>query len=563
MREEIANIKKIYDLLQKYYSNIEELIKIRFIHIYDIVNKYFVELTNTMKELQMPHDLNDLTKFRMYHLLNLSWLLLQKIYQNISFVIDEDPDNTSKSEGEKYLIKLKEMTTTYSTLVLKIQLYDTSFLESIDIQSQNYKDINTWFRSNTHSIPLYVFISTKLIDKYFKEGNRSEAKKIIDLIELDKTFILDENSWNNSFLSYGLLPETQIFDSVDALKHHYFKSDNEDDTNIGEILFIRMLPSNNNINLYLPQKTWMPNVPLDTDQIKESKIVNIQSKKSKDSKLSINIEIKGATADKFVCIEQIEVSSFRLLRYFHYYEMNKKGGWKYDPTMDSKNPAFIPWEQRPENKEKAEQQKKDREQQKKYKSNNNNKYNKDEDTSKVQKPPVQPYVPKERLQKILTNASGRPDAYNNTLERTIIESHQITKTQIKISEVRIDAGIVNNILIEANKITSKFYSDISKKYNKIYDITNEDIELLSTRIAKAILSTLKLDVIDSHLYYINDFQNIYTKEFIHISRTETKNAGLTLKMFSFITDKIHTFLFKPNSKFIKLPMELSNLKNLI
>jgi hypothetical protein len=560
MREEITNIKNIHTLLQKYYESIEDIVKVRFIDVYDIVKKYLLDLNSAIKGIKFQVDQSDEDKFELYHLLNLSWILLQKVYQNISFVIDEDPDNTSKSESDSYLIKLKEMSAKYSKMVLNVHIYDSDFLESVSIQSEKYNYINKWFRKYTHSIPLYVFITTKLIDKHFKAGNKSDAKKILDTVELDKTFILKENLWSSSFLSYGLLPESQVFESVDEIKNYFFKSKAEDDTEtVGEILFIRTLPANDHVSLYLPQKSWMVHIPLNNEQIKESKIVNIKPKKNKDNKLSFEIEVKDSSADKFICIEQLDSSTYRLVRYFHWYEMNKTGGWKYDPTKDPKNPAHIPWELRPENKEKAEQQKQERENRSKWKPKNDGPPR----DRGPQKPPGLPYVPRERLQKLLNKSSNRPEAYNKILERKIIESNKITKTQLKLTEIRIGNDVINRIKINAIKLSATFFADVSKKYKRVYDITADDLAILSNRIAKSILTTLKLDIIDSHLYYIDDFQNIYTKEFIHISKTETKNAGLTLKIFNLIIDKVHNFLFKPDSKFIKFPAELSDLRSKI
>lgn len=543
MRKEITNIKNIYTLLHKYYGSIEDIIRIRFINIYDVVKKYLVQLSSTIHSITSKLDISDENKFELYHLLNLSWILLQKLYQNINFVIDEDPDNTSKSESESHLIKLKEMSTKYAKLVLDVHLYYSDFLESISIQSDKFSDINKWFRKYTQSAPLYVHITTKLIDTNFKTGNKIEAKKILDFIEQDKTFILNENKWSSSFLSYGLLPEPDIFETIDKLKEHYFKSDNETDETIGEIVFIRMLPSNDHISLYLPKKSWMANVPLNDEQIKESKIVNIQPKKIKENNLLFDIEIKNVTADKFICVEQLDETTYRLVRYFHWYKIS--GGWTYDPTKDPKNPSHIPWALRPENKEKAEQQREHRTNRPENKEN----------------PPVLPYVPKERLQKLLTKSSSRPEAYNKILERKIIESNKITKTQLKINEIRIGNDIINRIKIDSLKIAAVFFTDVSKKYKRVFDITTDDLAVLSNRIAKSILVILKIDAIDSHLYYISDFQNIYTKEFIHISKTETKNAELNLKIFNIIIDRVHNFLFKPNSKFINAPAELSDLKH--
>jgi hypothetical protein len=557
MREEIINIKTIHVLLQRYYKSIEDVLKVRFIDVYDTSNPYIVQLSNTVSKITLEPIESEEDKFKVYHLINLSWIVLQKLYQNISFVIDEDPNNTSKSESESHLIKLKEMSAKYSKLALTVRIYDLDFLDSITI-TKKFSEINKWFRKYPQSVPLYVHVTTKLI-----VDNKEEAKKILDTIELDKTFTLNETMWSSSFLSYGLLPEPELFESIDNIKDHYFKNE-PDLESVGEIIFNRMLPANDHVSLYLPQKSWMVGVSLNVDQVKESKIVNIQPKKTKGHNLLFDIKVTNADADKFICVEQIADSSYRLVRYFHWYKV--VGGWTYDPTKDPKNPAHIPWADRPENKDKNQGWKYDPTKDPKNSAHipwADRPENKDvaRSSESGQRPPTLPYVPKERLQKLLTKSSNRPCAYNKILEQKVIDSNKITKTQLKLSEIRIGNDVINRIKIDALKIASVFFTDVSKRYKQIYEITTDDLALLSNRVAKSVISTLKLDIIDSHLYYINDFQNIYIKEFVHISKTEAKNSELNLKMFNIIIDGVHNFLFKLNSKFIEVPVELSKIKH--
>lgn len=663
MKKEIENIKKLYSLLLKYISGIDDLLKARFIDVYDKVKIHTTILKSSMNDIDKYYymdNFEDEKKFDAYHLLNISWITLQKLYKELNFVIEEDYEITSSSESKNLLDNLKKLNSDYMKITLNIDIYNVDFLQTIGVESEDHLKLQKYFQRYDHSVPLYIYKITSLIDKYFKTGEVSKAKDIIDAVEVDKSFILKEKEWKNSLLSYGLVPENKLFLSVPDVKKYYFNTTDNEST-VGLITFHRLLPTNNHINFFLPTKTWKATDPLTKEQIEGSKILEIMDVKKPVEKVfrmdTFKIEIENPDADKFICVEKINgIKPFRLLKHFYYLDPedksdttakpedtisksdtdksdtkdksgtedksdttaksdtksdkpedtkdkseteDKSGGWTYDPTKDPKNPAFIEWKDRPENKEKYEQQQKEQKDRsdkpdkaKKEKSDkwvydptkdpkkpefiewkdrpeNKEKYAQQQKDKGKKRPfksfapraPPQvsqtPYVPKERLQKLLSNMGDRPNAYNKHLEDQIILSNNIKKSHPFIMDIKVGFDIINNIKATSNKIAQEFFTKVlSKKYKRVFDIDNDDLIILSNQIVKNVIKSLKIDLIDSHLYYMNDFQTLYTTEFLHVVKTETKNAGLDLKIYNHIIDKVHTFLFKPNSKFLKVPIEL-------
>jgi hypothetical protein len=264
----------------------------------------------------------------------------------------------------------------------------------------------------------------------------------------------------------------------------------------GTILFTRIVPSTKHINFNLPRKTWKVNESIDEEQIKESALVEIVQ----HDKLS---EVPKLKFDIEVIDNDITPDKFLCIEKIF---ENKFRILK-----------FFTFSQ---------------------------------------------LVSKDRLKKLLLKSTQRPEAYNSIIENIIINNNKLDKTQLVIYNTKIDISVINSIMIAANDISKTFYIEFAKKnkeQKKIFDMF-DSIPTLSTRIVKKMLEILGIDIVDSHLYYINDFQILYTNEFRNISISEVKNAVLTNKIFKYVTDKVHKFIITPNSNFIKSAVDLSILK---
>lgn len=219
----IENIYDAIESIESYYENILEYIKSND-YVKDLLDK--VSNIKSKFSKSLPQNIDEQIKFIHYYVI--LCYLLDELYSLLDFN-DIKKNNTDISNTKSIRIgeMFNKITTIYKSYIMDVsrqtQSYINGFVKSYKISGNidNIKTINNLWKKYPQSIELYQKILKLELDSSYQNKQTDISSFIINTINDDKKFILEQQDFLSPLLVFNLVPFNQQFNSIDDLEKEY------------------------------------------------------------------------------------------------------------------------------------------------------------------------------------------------------------------------------------------------------------------------------------------------------------------------------------------------------
>lgn len=219
----ISQMQDVISALTSYFENMKTHIKNNHPNRYVRLEKLDYDNIKLFEDLSKlraaKNEVSMENVFHISHVLQLITVNLGKMYDTMQFPLEVSED-LSSTRYVKLTSMFNQITAMYRLFIKDVSSQQhtivTTLYDSLNTKD-DYRQASASFRKYPGSIQLYILYVSTLMDKSFHEKNKELQSTLVEIIEQDKSFILEEVEWSHAFLSFNLVPNGPVCKTVDAL----------------------------------------------------------------------------------------------------------------------------------------------------------------------------------------------------------------------------------------------------------------------------------------------------------------------------------------------------------
>lgn len=309
MDKKLSHTITVLDALSSYYESLHDYLKQSDASKLEKLNKWIKESddykTSFIKVVKRSK-VSDEDAFEIIHLFTSLIGLLKKIYNTLDFKLPIG-EEISKTRGFRLTEVFNKVTTIYRLYIRDIATELSSFvnLAATTVKTTKPDELQKYWQKWPNSIDLYTFLITKLLNNTFQEKDLNTRTRIYEILDADKSFILNEKKWISPFLTFNCVPfaETLLPVKFSEITRLIGSTSGK-----GVITISRVISGENNKIHALPKAVeWGPGI--NSNDIHES-LISVKS----DDIWNWSIDIKDSSSTTEYCIiENLGSDQWRIL----------------------------------------------------------------------------------------------------------------------------------------------------------------------------------------------------------------------------------------------------------
>lgn len=292
----IENIYNAIEAIESYYENVLEYVKT------DDQIKNLLEKVATIKtKFTDAKDIGEQIKFIHYYVI--LCYLLDELYSLLDFsVIKKNNNDISNTKSIRIGEMFNKITTIYKSYIMDVsrqtQTYISSFIKTYQVSGDltAINTLNDLWKKYPQSIELYQKIIKMELDASYQNKQSELSKSIINIINDDKKFILNQEDFLSPLLMFNLVPFDQ---SITELP------------NDCEIILIKRRMMNNSIYMLSNDNVGADKKGITLDNAK-FRAINPISEQNQIWEWSIKLPTMDQNK-KYIIVEELSSNNFRVL----------------------------------------------------------------------------------------------------------------------------------------------------------------------------------------------------------------------------------------------------------
>lgn len=308
MDKKLSHTIVVLDALESYFESLTEYLKQTNPAKYDSLHKwigeserYKLSFTKIVKrETQTDEDL-----FEIIHLFSSLSNLLKKIYTELDFKLPVG-EEISKTRAYRLTDVFNNITTIYRLYIRDIanELHGFISTAAERMKTTDPLELQKFWQKWPRAIDLYTLLITRILNRTYADKQEALRTLIFEILDADKRFILQEQSWISPFLTFNCVPHSETLLPVTKATIARLTGST---AGKGVITINRVTPGNNKIHLLPTGVTWGPSIT--TSDIKPS-LIAVQT--TANWRWSIDIQDTKDTKE-YCIIENFGDDQYRIL----------------------------------------------------------------------------------------------------------------------------------------------------------------------------------------------------------------------------------------------------------
>jgi hypothetical protein len=296
----IGNIYEAIEAIESYYENVAE-----YINFDDQVKNLLEKVSNIKKKFTNPNPKNIDEQLKFVHYYVILCYLLDELYVILDFNdIKKNNNDISNTKSIRIGEMFNKITTIYKSYIMDVSQqtknYISKFIGEYKVSSDinTIKQLNKIWKEYPQSIQLYQQIIKMELDTSYQIKQLDLSKGIINIINDDKKFILNQNDFLSALLVFNLVPFDKYLNNLDELAVMY------------EIILIKREMMDNSIYMLSNDNVGADKKGITLENAKFRTLVKIEKDQIWDWSIKFN---DNKTDKKYVIVEQLADNKFRVL----------------------------------------------------------------------------------------------------------------------------------------------------------------------------------------------------------------------------------------------------------
>jgi len=315
MTAELKRTVEILSSLEGYFESLAPYLQQTDRSKYDRLEKYIekcIEYKTSFEKMSRSKKADE-QYFQMLHDFTHLNIILQKIYKMLDIKIPVGED-ISKTRAYRLTDVFNKITSIYRIYIRDLQNDIQNYVDEVDreITETDPLVLQKYWQTWPGSIDLYTKKIQQRLDISTREKNVNLTSSILEIIESDKAFILEENSHIDPFLSFNCVPfracpvPMSWSDIVKNIPELASKSVKELSKQYGIVHLTRVTPRDYTHNL-------PTGVSAETGIRPEDIHINLIPHDSNKRTFEYSIHVSTGTHSGYIIVEEISDDKFRIL----------------------------------------------------------------------------------------------------------------------------------------------------------------------------------------------------------------------------------------------------------
>lgn len=192
--------------LESYFKNLEVYLQQTDINKFTRLEQDLEKSKEYRKKLENIK-LDDNGLFQAVHLYLSMSNLLENLYKDLEFEIPIG-EEISKTRAYKLTEVFDNITKIYRTYIKDLLKDSEAIINNASklVKTKNPLELQKYWQQWPNSIDLYTMLQTEILNQSIREKNNTLTSEILEIIEKDKQFILNEPQWISPFLTFNCVP---------------------------------------------------------------------------------------------------------------------------------------------------------------------------------------------------------------------------------------------------------------------------------------------------------------------------------------------------------------------
>lgn len=305
MDKRITNVIEVLNAIDMYFESLKDYLKTTDPEKYTTLEKQRAradEFKNEFVKLSKQPNWSARDIFKLNAIFVSLTRLLNKMYKSLDFKLAVD-EEISKTRLYRLTDIFNKVSSIYRLYIRDIaaQTSDLSKELSRMVTVDNPEELHQLFQEYPNAVDVYTLCISRMLNAAYQQKDQQRVRTIFNLIEQDKSFILDEQDWLSPFLTFNLKPnDTKDPVSMEKLKTVY------PDVDTCNLIIIKRIILNDKIIKPARSVPWGRGISADDITI------SLQDLQASDI-WNWDIEIVDRAATDYIFVEQLREDQYRVL----------------------------------------------------------------------------------------------------------------------------------------------------------------------------------------------------------------------------------------------------------